>query len=51
MGLVWKATKMILMSLAGTNCKHVKEDVKLIGLGKMSISSSREMRVWRNGAQ
>jgi hypothetical protein len=49
MGLVWKAIKMILMSSSGTNCKRVKEDVPLMGLRRMSILSSTEMREWCNG--
>jgi hypothetical protein len=34
MGLVWKAAKITSMSLAETNCKHVKEDVLMIGWQK-----------------
>ena len=49
MGLVWKAMKKILASLLGTNCKHVNDDILLIGSRKISMSASTEISDWRNG--
>ena len=51
MGLVWKEMKMILKSSDGTNCKHVKEDVPVIGSCKISILFLIEMSDCRNGLQ
>ena len=38
-----------MVSLLGTNCKHVNDDILLIGSRKISMSALTEISDWRNG--